>query len=180
MTLLVQRQSLTSYNPLSLHFLDIPSTLREFKSPLPTITTHPHGKTEFRKLALAEMSSRFQQVTGNINSFNSSNSRTGYYNIFNIAAGPDAEKHQIMQWLSPLQPQQRHQGVRTDRLDRVGNWALETSEFRKWCDAEDQCVSPVLFCHGNPGVGKTYIRYECPLLEKDNAGVTNEWQIIAP
>ena len=80
------------------------------------------------------------------------------YNIVNIAAGPDAETHQILQWLSPLEPQQRHQGVRTDRLDGVGNWVLETSEFRKWYDAEDGCVEPVLFCYGNPGVGKTYLR----------------------
>ena len=95
-----------------------------------------------------------QQVAGNINSFNSSTN----YNTVNIAAGPDAETQQILQWLSPLEPKQRHQGVRTDRLDGVGNWVLETSEFRKWHDAEDGCVEPVLFCYGNPGVGKTYLR----------------------
>ena len=46
----------------------------------------------------------------------------------------------------------------TDRLDGVGKWVLETSEFREWRDAEDGCVGSVLFCSGNPGVGKTYIR----------------------
>ena len=102
------------------------------------------------------MSSEYQQVTGNTNSFNA---LTNYNNnIFNINAGPDAERHQILQWLSPLEPQQRHQGVRTDRLDSVGNWVLETNEFGKWRDAEDGYVEPVLFCYGNPGVGKTYLR----------------------
>ena len=95
------------------------------------------------------MSSERPQVTGNINSFNS---------IINLVIETDAERRQIMQWLSPLEPQQRHQGVRIDRLDSVGNWILETNEFKKWCDGEDGCVEPVLFCYGDPGVGKTYLR----------------------
>ena len=92
---------------------------------------------------------------GNINSFNNNNS---FNNIVNFIINLDDEGRQILQWLSPLEPQQRHQGVRADRLDSVGNWVLETTEFRKWRDAEDSSVEQVLFCHGNPGVGKTYVR----------------------
>ena len=94
-------------------------------------------------------------MSGNVNSFNA---LTNYNNIVNINAGSDAEGHQIIQWLSPLEPQQRHEGVQTDRLDSVGKWVLETDEFKKWCCVEDSCVEPVLFCYGNPGVGKTYLR----------------------
>ena len=101
------------------------------------------------------MLSGCQQAIGNVNSFNA---LTNYNNIVNINAGPDAERHQILQWLSPLEPQQRHEGVQTDRLDSVGGWVLETNEFGKWCGAEDGCVEPVVFCYGNPGVGKTYLR----------------------
>jgi len=90
--------------------------------------------------------------SNNENSFNNS--------IFNFVAKTDDEGRQILQWLSPLEPQKRHQNVGTDRLDGVGNWVLETSEFRKWRDAEDGSVEQVLFCYGNPGVGKTYVRYE--------------------
>ena len=100
------------------------------------------------------MLSGSQQVIGNVNSFNALN----YNNIININAGPGDERNQIMQWLLPLGPQKRHEDVRTDRLDSVGTWVLETNEFRKWCDMEDGCVEPVLFCYGNPGVGKTYLR----------------------
>ena len=96
----------------------------------------------------------FQQVAGSTNSFNSNSFNT----IVNIITEIDAEGRQILQWLSPLEPQQRHQGVRTERLGGIGNWVLETSEFRKWRDAEDGCVEQVLFCSGNPGVGKTYVR----------------------
>ena len=95
------------------------------------------------------MSSGYQLVTGNINSFNT---------IVNFNTEIDHEGQKVLQWLSPLEPQQRHQGVRTDRLDGVGNWILETSDFRNWRDGEDSCVKPVLFCYGNPGVGKTYVR----------------------
>ena len=101
------------------------------------------------------MLSGSQQVTGNINSFNA---LTNYNNIVNINAGSEAERDQIIRWLSPLEPQQRHEGVRAGRLDSVGNWVLETNEFRKWRDTEDGCFEQVLFCYGNPGVGKTYLR----------------------
>jgi len=64
----------------------------------------------------------------------------------------------IMQWLSPLDPRRRHQDVRTDRLDGVGNWLLETREFGRWRSKEGGADEKVLFCYGDPGVGKTYLR----------------------
>ena len=101
------------------------------------------------------MSTEHQQPTGNSHSFNTTNS---FNNIVNYIAEEDTEGRQILQWLSPLEPQQRHRGVQADRLNSVGSWVLETSDFGKWRDAEDGCVEPVLFCYGNPGVGKTYVR----------------------
>jgi len=100
------------------------------------------------------MSSAHQQVPGNINLFNNNHS---FNNIVNYNT-ETTEGHQILQWLSLLEPQQRHQGARTERLDGIGNWVLETSEFREWSGAEDGCVEPVLLCGGDPGVGKTYLR----------------------
>jgi len=95
------------------------------------------------------------EITDNINSFNSLST-----NIVNITTGTDDEKRQILEWLSPLEPHQRHHGVRTDRIDGVGNWFLETNEFRKWSGASggDGYGSQVFFCYGDPGVGKTYLR----------------------
>jgi len=63
-----------------------------------------------------------------------------------------------MHWLSPLEPNTRHQGVRTDRFDGAGGWLLDTSEFREWRRGEGGANEAVLFCSGNPGVGKTYLR----------------------
>ncbi|RPA93341.1 hypothetical protein L873DRAFT_1705910, partial [Choiromyces venosus 120613-1] len=67
------------------------------------------------------------------------------------------EKRQILEWLSPLAPRERHQTVSDDRVDGVGDWVLQTREFKQWHTSEDQDVSRVLFCYGDPGVGKTYL-----------------------
>jgi len=77
---------------------------------------------------------------------------------FNTTFNMSNEDSQIMRWLSPLEPNNRHQGVRTDRLDGVGDWFLETSEFREWRGGEGGVDGAVLFSTGNPGVGKTYLR----------------------
>jgi len=118
------------------------------------------------------MSFQQGQSTGNANSFNNNNS---FNTTFNIARETDDEGKQILQWLSPLEPQQRHQGVRAGRLNGVGNWVLETTEFRKWRDAEDGCVGTV-FCSGNPGVGKTYVRWDS-CLKKGEADIADYLQI---
>ncbi|RPB02073.1 hypothetical protein L873DRAFT_1673953, partial [Choiromyces venosus 120613-1] len=52
-----------------------------------------------------------------------------------------------------LEPQDRHQGVRAGRLDGIGDWVLETNEFREWRDGEGGVDDAVLFCYGNPRVG---------------------------
>ena len=88
---------------------------------------------------------------GNVNSGNITNSFNKYFCMSD-------EDALIMRWLSPLEPNNRHQSVRTDRFDGVGDWFLETSEFREWRDSEGGADGAVLFSSGNPGVGKTYLR----------------------
>ena len=80
---------------------------------------------------------------------------TGSFNTTFYKSDEDA---QIMRWLSPLEPNNRHQTVRNDRFGSVGDWLLETSEFREWSGSEGGADKAVLFCSGNPGVGKTYLR----------------------
>ena len=82
---------------------------------------------------------------------------SGNIGSFNTFYAPD-EDAKIMHWISPLVPNKRHQGVRTDRFEGVGDWLLETNEFREWRGSEDGADKAVLFCSGNPGVGKTYLR----------------------
>ena len=68
------------------------------------------------------------------------------------------EKHKILEWLSPLASRERHRVVREGRVKGVGDWLLRTNEFKKWHTSEDQAVHPLLFCYGDPGAGKTYLR----------------------
>ncbi|RPB00778.1 hypothetical protein L873DRAFT_1804510 [Choiromyces venosus 120613-1] len=95
------------------------------------------------------------KFTNKINSFNSFNSINSAVNINATVTGD--ERRQILRWLSPLDPQQRHHAVRTNRFDGVGDWLLETSEFRKWSNSNSESDQAVLFCYGNPGVGKTHL-----------------------
>jgi len=70
------------------------------------------------------------------------------------------DRSQLLTWLSPVNPGSRHWDIQERRVNDIGEWFLETGEFRKWyagCDGEDG-ESAVLFCYGDPGVGKTFIR----------------------
>ena len=91
--------------------------------------------------------------SGNVNCGNVTNSHNNIINLNQVIADENPE---IMRWLSPIDPRRRHQDVRTDRFDTVGSWFLETREFREWQRGEADRA--VLFCYGNPGVGKTFLR----------------------
>ena len=90
------------------------------------------------------------------NSFNTKNS---YNNVWNNCIITD-DRSQLLSWLSPLDPKSRHQDIQGRRVENIGEWFLQTEEFRSWCagSGEDESDKGVLFCYGNPGVGKTYIR----------------------
>ena len=90
----------------------------------------------------------------NINSFN-----TNYtLNVSNH--NTVAERADILAWLSPLNPNSRHQDIQDHRVENIGEWILRTEEFRGWYagSAAGELGNPVLFCYGDPGVGKTHIR----------------------
>ena len=45
-------------------------------------------------------------------------------------------------------------------MEGIGDWVLRAEEFVNWHTGEDGVVSPVLLCYGDPGVGKTHVRYD--------------------
>ena len=91
-----------------------------------------------------------QLFNNNYNSFN-----TTYINPTVADYRPN-----ILAWLSPLDPKLRHQDIRNSRVENIGEWVLQTEEFRSWHTGSGggQSDNAFLFCYGNPGVGKTYIR----------------------
>ena len=106
----------------------------------------------------------FQYTINDSNdSFNSTNSHnttttTTNHNVLNYSTVGD-ELSPLLTWLSPLDPGLRHSGIQERRVDNVGEWLMRTEKFRRWCrlnrGGDDKAV---LFCYGNPGVGKTFIR----------------------
>ena len=97
-------------------------------------------------------------ISINNNCGNVTESNNNVWNNCNISVSD--EKRQILEWLSPLASRERHQAVRDSRADGVGDWLLRTPEFSTWRALEDRGARPVLLCYGDPGVGKTYMRYE--------------------
>ena len=70
------------------------------------------------------------------------------------------DRPQLLTWLSPLDPSSRHRDIQERRVNDIGEWLIETEEFRRWCGLgrAGQDESAILFCYGDPGVGKTFIR----------------------
>jgi len=98
------------------------------------------------------MSQSFSHNTNSLNTYTAIN----VSNNFTIAD----DRSNILAWLSPLDPKLRHQDIQDRRVENVGEWLLETKEFRNWQagGAEGGSHDAVLFCYGDPGVGKTFIR----------------------
>jgi len=90
---------------------------------------------------------------GNQNCFNRTNCDNTTTNITYVD-----EKAKILNWLSPLQPQVRHNDVSARRQDGLGEWFLQADEFLRWRDGKGESGQTTLFCSGNPGVGKTFLR----------------------
>jgi len=93
----------------------------------------------------------------NVNCWNVSGSYNNTWNNYYIRVTD--ERLHILEWLSPLAPRLRHSDVRKSHVEGVGDWLLKTEEFINWNTGEDGVVSQVLFGYGDPGVGKTHIRY---------------------
>ena len=90
----------------------------------------------------------------NSNSFNTTNSFNN--NTFNNAWN----RYDILAWLSPLEPWLRHNDIQERLVENVGEWVLQTEEFKSWDAGSGRSESDtgVLLCYGDPGVGKTFIR----------------------
>ena len=91
-----------------------------------------------------------------VNDNNCFNTPNNVWNNYTVAD----DRSQLLTWLSPLEPKLRHRDIQERRVDKVGEWLTETREFRRWHDyrGEGEGSNAVLFCYGDLGVGKTFIR----------------------
>jgi len=94
-----------------------------------------------------------------VNSFNYFTDPSSFGTVWNNYVVAD-DRSELLAWLSPLNPSLRHRDIQERRIDNLGEWLMGTGEFRSWHDRSGECEgdNAVLFCYGNPGVGKTFIR----------------------
>jgi len=101
-----------------------------------------------------------QSFSNNYNSFNPTYITTTHTHTTYTNSTAAEDRPNILAWLSALDSKLRHQDIRDRRIENVGEWVLETEEFRRWYAGTkvDRSEKAVLLCYGDPGVGKTYIR----------------------
>ena len=88
--------------------------------------------TAFQTPKKREMSQ--SRARGNSNSFNNNsfnntvsfNNTSSFNNVCNVNFDSADEATEILAWLSPLDPQIRHQNIREHRVEHVGDWLLYT------------------------------------------------------
>jgi len=91
------------------------------------------------------------------NTFNNANPTTNFDRVNSESSAN--KRAEILTWLSPLEPRIRHNYIRDHRVEHVGAWLLQTEEYRNWFDVHSgDPDGSVLFCYGDPGAGKTYVR----------------------
>jgi hypothetical protein len=66
-------------------------------------------------------------------------------------------RHDILNWLSKLDYDRRHQTIRFPRVQDTSSWLLKRVEYLRWRDGD--CGSNILWCHGIQGYGKTILTY---------------------
>ena len=96
-------------------------------------------------------------INSSSNCLNTMNSYNTH--VSNNYTGADDRSH-LLSWLSPLEPSLRHCDIRDRRVNDIGEWLIKSEEFRRWrgFGGEGESDKAVLFCYGDPGVGKTFMR----------------------
>ena len=71
-------------------------------------------------------------VQNNNNCFNNTNT----FNVQNSYVADD--RSQLLAWLSLLEPRLRHQDIQERRVNNVGEWLLQTEEFKAWYEGSGE------------------------------------------
>jgi len=152
--------------------INFPYSRTHSLNPLHRIYSAPNTKKrEMSQSRLGENSNSFNNNSfGNNNHTFNNNTNSLNTIINNITSVNHAsnvnnygivdERDKILAWLSPLDPRIRHQDIREHRVKDVGDWLLRLEEYQNWHDGihSGERNNSTLFCYGDPGVGKTYIR----------------------
>ncbi|RPA99917.1 hypothetical protein L873DRAFT_868572 [Choiromyces venosus 120613-1] len=109
----------------------------------------------------------FLRATGSFNNntiYGNNNTNCGNTNTAIHFTTPD-DRAEILAWLSPLEPNVRHQNVEANRIANVGSWLLGTEQFQNWCngDSQNEFDKATIFCYGRPGLERHILGKRCGL-----------------
>lgn len=71
-----------------------------------------------------------------------------------IKSEDERRRREFFESISSASHEARHQEIYAKKYPGTGNWLLETPQFVQWLDNP---TSTLLWCHGNPGVGKSVL-----------------------
>lgn len=63
----------------------------------------------------------------------------------------------VLRWLYASSYDSKHKKTRRERVKGSGAWLLKKQEYQEWYS--DTSSTQLLWCHGKPGAGKTFIAY---------------------
>jgi len=109
---------------------------------------------------LQQLNRQLKMVQYNLSrSDNGYNTTDSFYNARKNSSVSD-DRSQILTWLSPLEPRLQHRRIQERRVGDIGGWLIQREEFKRWygLGGESEGNNSVLFCYGDPGVGKTFAR----------------------
>ncbi|KAI1273835.1 ankyrin repeat protein [Xylaria sp. FL0933] len=70
-----------------------------------------------------------------------------------VSRSDEEESQKVMNWLSEIKYDSRHQESVKKYQEGTGKWFLDSPEYESWLQNDGQ----TLFCHGIPGAGKTIL-----------------------
>ena len=73
---------------------------------------------------------------------------------FHVSITREAEQEakDILEWLYPGSFAERHQYLKSQRVDNTGLWFIENTKFNEWVSGNDH---PLLYC---PGIGTLHFQ----------------------
>lgn len=146
-------------NPL--HRIDNPSQHQKTNQMSQSRVGESNDSSNNNSLNNNSLNNNFFDGTSSFNNSNISNNTNSFNNVCNVNNfGVADERAEILAWLSILEPRIRHENIRAHRVKNVGSWLFRTAEYQNWFEGirAGESDNSALFCHGDPGVGKTYIR----------------------
>jgi hypothetical protein len=64
------------------------------------------------------------------------------------------DKEDLLNWLSSFPYEERHEERYSKKHPGTGDWLVQHTKFQRWIQSAD---SSVLWCHGGPGTGKSFL-----------------------